>query len=47
MSETVENLSLDLLEWVGRKERTYWETMEAGRTSSPKLLIWEDANNLF
>ena len=33
MSETVENLILDLLEWVARKERTYQETMDAWRTS--------------
>jgi hypothetical protein len=45
MSETVENLILDLLEWVGRRERTYQETMEAWRTSCPRLTIWEDAND--
>ncbi|MGA2348005.1 MAG: hypothetical protein ABSF93_18495 [Candidatus Sulfotelmatobacter sp.] len=34
MTDTVENLILDLLEWVGRKERSYQETMDAWRTSS-------------
>ena len=29
MTDTVENLILDLLEWVERKERTYEETMDA------------------
>jgi hypothetical protein len=29
MTDTVENLILDLVEWVGRKERTYQETMDA------------------
>jgi D-3-phosphoglycerate dehydrogenase len=45
MSGTVENLVLDLLEWVARKERTYTETMEAWRTSCPRLPIWEDASD--
>lgn len=44
MPDTVENLILDLLEWVGRKERTYQETMDAWRTSCPRLPVWEDAN---
>jgi hypothetical protein len=43
MTDTVEHLILDLLEWVGRKERTYPETMEAWRTSCPRLPVWEDA----
>ena len=43
MGDTVENLILDLIEWVGRKERTYQETMDAWRTSCPKLPVWEDA----
>src|SRR5262245_16374058 len=43
MTDTVENLILDLVEWIGRKERTYQETMEAWRTSGPKLPVWEDA----
>src|SRR5207247_7615474 len=33
MTDTVANLILDLVEWVGRKERTYHETMEAWQTS--------------
>ena len=43
MSDTIENLLLDLVEWVGRKGRTYKETMDAWRTSCPKLPVWEDA----
>ena len=43
MTDTVENLILDLLEWVGRKDRTYQETMDAWRTSCPRLPVWEDA----
>jgi hypothetical protein len=45
MIETVENLILDLLEWIWRKERTYQETIDAWRTSCPRLPIWEDAND--
>jgi hypothetical protein len=44
MSDTVENLVLDLLEWLQRKERTYHETMDAWRTSCPRLPVWEEAN---
>ncbi len=43
MTDTVENLILDLLEWVRREERTYQETMDAWRTSCPRLPVWEDA----
>jgi len=43
MTDTVENLILDLVEWVGRKERTYPETIDAWRTSCPGLPVWEDA----
>jgi len=45
MIETVDNLILDLLEWIWRKERTYQETIDAWRTSCPRLPIWEDAND--
>ncbi|MGA3087911.1 MAG: hypothetical protein ABSD75_04820 [Terriglobales bacterium] len=45
MNDTVETLILDLLEWVGRQERTYRDTMDAWRTSCPRLPVWEDAND--
>jgi hypothetical protein len=45
MSDTVENLILDLLEWVERRERTYQDTLDAWRTSCPRLPVWEDAND--
>jgi hypothetical protein len=45
MTDTVETLILDLLEWVQTRERTYRETMEAWRTSCPRLTVWEDAND--
>ena len=43
MSETVEPLVLDLLEWIGREPRPYSEVLEAWRTSCPRLTVWEDA----
>src|SRR5215467_1473938 len=43
MIDTTENLILDLIEWVGLRERTYQETMDAWRTSCPRLPVWEDA----
>lgn len=45
MTDTVENLILDLVEWVGRRERIYQDTMDAWRTSCPKLPAWEDATD--
>lgn len=43
MPDTVGNPILDLIEWVARQERTYRETMDAWRTSCPRLPVWEDA----
>jgi D-3-phosphoglycerate dehydrogenase len=43
MTDPVESLILDLVDWVGRKERSYEETMDAWRTSCPRLPVWETA----
>jgi D-3-phosphoglycerate dehydrogenase len=40
----VDDLVLDLLEWVGPTSRPYTEVMEAWRTSCPRLPVWETAN---
>ena len=45
MTDPVDALILDLVEWVGRKERTYQDTMDAWRTSCPRLTVWEDATD--
>ena len=45
MTETVDNLILDLLEWIGPGERPYAETLEAWRTSCPRLPVWEEATD--
>jgi len=34
-----------LLEWIGAAPRSYAETLEAWRTSCPRLPVWEDAND--
>jgi hypothetical protein len=44
MSDAVEPLILDLLEWVAGGERDYAEMMDAWRTSCPRLPVWEEAN---
>jgi D-3-phosphoglycerate dehydrogenase / 2-oxoglutarate reductase len=44
MAETVEALTLDLLEWIGPGARPYAEVIDAWRTSCPRLPVWEDAN---
>jgi hypothetical protein len=43
MIQAVDALVLDLVEWVARKDRSYEETMDAWRTSCPRLPVWEDA----
>jgi hypothetical protein len=45
VSDTVETLILDLLEWVGSDPRPYSDVLEAWRTSCPQLPVWEDAND--
>src|SRR5262249_47614012 len=38
-------LTLELLNWVAERPRTYGETMTAWRTSCPRMPIWEDARD--
>jgi hypothetical protein len=45
VSDTVDSLILDLLEWIGPNPRPHAETLEAWRTSCPRLPVWEDAND--
>jgi hypothetical protein len=44
LSDPVDALILDLLEWIGPRPRPYSEVMDAWRTSCPRLPVWEDAN---
>jgi len=46
MHDNVDSLILDLLEWIGPDPRPYGETVEAWRTSCPRLPVWEQANEL-
>ena len=46
MSQPVDDLILDLLEWIGPGQRPYAETLDAWRTSCPRLPVWEDATDL-
>ena len=44
MSDTIEPLLFDLVAWVAKEPRDYFETMDAWRTSCPRLPVWEEAN---
>ena len=39
----VDALIVDLLDWLSTGERTYQEVIDIGRTSCPRLPVWEDA----
>ena len=36
-------LTIQLLSWISSRPRSYGETMEAWRTSCPRMPVWEDA----
>jgi len=36
-------LTTQLLEWLDEQPRSYSETLDAWKTSCPRLSIWEDA----
>lgn len=44
MSDAVEELILDLLDWIGSEPRPYADVIDAWRTSCPRLPVWEEAN---
>lgn len=44
MSNAVDLLILNLLDWMGPNPRPYPEVIEAWRTSCPRLPVWEEAN---
>jgi hypothetical protein len=45
MTDPVEPLILDMLEWIGPRPRPYAEVIDAWRTSCPRLPVWEEANS--
>ena len=36
-------ITIQLLEWISERPRTYLETIDAWKSSCPRLTIWEDA----
>jgi hypothetical protein len=45
VTDPVEALVLDLLDWLTVRDRTYEEVMAAWRTTCPRLPVWEEAND--
>jgi hypothetical protein len=45
MTDNIDHLILDLLEWLGTGPRPYEEVLDAWRTSCPRLPVWEEAND--
>ena len=43
MSEPASLIMLQFLSWVADRPRNYHDTMEAWRSTCPRLSIWEDA----
>ena len=43
MSDELDPLVRDLVEWLAKEPRSYREVMEAWRTSWPRLTVWEKA----
>ncbi len=42
-STAAASLLLQMLAWIAARPRSYAETMDAWRTSCPRLSVWEDA----
>ena len=42
-TSTVPAPTLQLLSWIAERPRSYAETIEAWKTSCPRLSVWEDA----
>jgi hypothetical protein len=45
MTESLDPLILDFLEWLAPNPRPYAEVMEAWRTSCPRLTVFEDSTD--
>jgi hypothetical protein len=43
MEDATEALTMQMLEWIAERPRSYGDVMETWRTSCPRLSIWEDA----
>ena len=45
MSDSLNALILDLLEWIGPRPRPRDEVLAAWKTSCPRLPVWEEASD--
>lgn len=45
MSDPVDALLVELVAWIAREDRDYFDVMDAWRTSCPRLPVWEEANS--
>jgi hypothetical protein len=45
MTDPLDSLILDLLEWLGSEPKPHAVVLDAWRTSCPRLTVWEDAND--
>jgi hypothetical protein len=43
MTDILDPLVRDLVEWVAKEPRTHAEVIDVWRTSCPRLTVWEDA----
>jgi hypothetical protein len=43
VTSTIAAPTLQLLSWLAERPRSYAETIEAWKTSCPRLSVWEDA----
>jgi hypothetical protein len=43
MPDQVNLLTLEFLQWISSRPRTYADAMEAWRTTCPRNSVWEDA----
>jgi hypothetical protein len=41
--DRLDSLVFDLVEWIAKEPRSYQQTMDAWRTSCPRLAVWEEA----
>ncbi len=41
--QNIESLLSDMLQWLAREPHSYRESIEAWRTSCPRLQVWEEA----
>jgi hypothetical protein len=43
MSDILDPLVCDLVEWIAKEPRSHAEVIDAWRTSCPRLTVWEEA----